>query len=78
MTCQTEDKDAEKAYLDFVEKIEPEEKKCNFLGKIGGFSFFKITGWENENGRRDFPNFLKKKFCIKIIYLKFVECKKIN
>ena len=31
MTCQTEDKDAEKAYLDFVEKIEPEEKKCNFL-----------------------------------------------
>ncbi|MFL2909893.1 MAG: M3 family oligoendopeptidase [Limisphaerales bacterium] len=31
MTCQTEDKDAEKAYLEFVEKIEPEEKKCNFL-----------------------------------------------
>ena len=31
MTCQTEDKDAEKAYLDFVEKIEPEEKKCNLL-----------------------------------------------
>ena len=31
MTCQTEDKDAEKAYLDFVEKIEPEEKKYNFL-----------------------------------------------
>ena len=31
MTCQTEDKDAEKAYLEFVEKIEPEEKECNFL-----------------------------------------------
>ena len=31
MTCQTEDKDAEKAYLEFVEKIEAEEKECNFL-----------------------------------------------
>ncbi len=30
MTCQTEDKDAEKSYLEFVEKIEPEEKQCNF------------------------------------------------
>ena len=30
MTCQTEDKNAEKAYLEFVEKIEPEEKQSNF------------------------------------------------
>ena len=31
MTCQTDDKDAEKSYLNYVEKIEPEEKQCNFL-----------------------------------------------
>jgi oligoendopeptidase F len=30
MTCQTEDKTAEQAYLDFVEKIEPEEKASSF------------------------------------------------
>ena len=30
MTCQTEDKTAEQTYLDFVEKIEPEEKKHSF------------------------------------------------
>ena len=30
MTCQTEDKAAETAYLEFVEKIEPEEKQRNF------------------------------------------------
>ena len=30
MTCQTEDKAAETAYLEFVEKIEPEEKLRNF------------------------------------------------
>ena len=47
-------------------------------GEIGGFRFFLIPGWKNKNGRRDFPNFLKKKFYIKIIYLKFVEYKKIN
>ena len=47
-------------------------------GEIGSFWHFLLHGWENENGRRDFPNFSKKKFHIKIIYLKFVECKKIN
>ena len=30
MTCQTEDKTAEQTYLDFVEKIEPEEKTSSF------------------------------------------------
>ena len=30
MTCQTNDKTAEQDYLDFVEKIEPEEKQCSF------------------------------------------------
>ena len=30
MTCQTEDKAAETAYIEFVEKIEPEEKQRNF------------------------------------------------
>ena len=30
MTCQTDDKTAEQDYLDFVEKIEPEEKQCSF------------------------------------------------
>ena len=44
-------------------------------GEIGGFSFFLIPGWKNKNGRRDFPNFLKKKNH-KIIYLKFNEYKK--
>ena len=51
-----------------------------YIGKsveIGDFSFFLIPGWKNKNGRRDFPNFLKKKkLHIKIIYLKFVKYKK--
>ena len=37
------------------------------------FSFSPITGCNNKKGRRNFPNFSKKKFHIEIIYLKFVE-----
>ena len=41
---------------------------------------FLIPGWKSEKDKRDFPDFLKKKFHIEIIYLKLFgekKCKKI-
>ena len=47
-------------------------------GEVGGFSFFYYTDGKIEMAEGIFPTSWEKKFHIKIIYLKFVECKKNN
>ena len=46
-------------------------------GEVGGFSFFYYTDGKIEMAE-GISQLLEKKFHIKIIYLMFVKCKKIN
>ena len=47
-------------------------------GEIGGFGIFYYTDGKIKMAEGIFLTSWEKKFHIKIIYSKFVECKKIN